>query len=166
MKFRPRAVNDTEIDSQMTAMIDVVFLLLIFFMLTLKIVPMEGDFNINMPREAPQQSTAELQLPLKVRLVANPDGSLAQVLFGRNELGNNEAAFVSLNEEVGATADRVGTDLTDELEVEIDADYGLAYEHVIRAVSACTGTVDPATGNVIRYVEKIKFAPPRPKRDI
>ncbi len=33
----------------MTPMIDVVFQLLIFFMLTLKIIAPEGDFNINMP---------------------------------------------------------------------------------------------------------------------
>ncbi len=161
MKFRPTSTNETDTDTQMTSMIDVVFLLLIFFMLTLRIVPSEGDFNINMPREAPQQSSADLQLPLKVRLLANPDGTLQEVLFGRNELGQDDDAFLKLNQEVGGMADRVGTELADELEVEIDADYGLHYQYVIRAVSACTGTIDPKTGQVIRYVEKIKFAPPR-----
>ena len=38
-----------KLETNMSAMIDVVFQLLIFFMLTLKLIEPEGDFNINMP---------------------------------------------------------------------------------------------------------------------
>ena len=44
----PRKKRDEE-EMDITPMIDIVFLLLIFFMLTLKILAPEGDFNINMP---------------------------------------------------------------------------------------------------------------------
>ena len=37
---------------QMAAMIDVVFLLLVFFVMTFRIVPVEGDFNVKMPLHA------------------------------------------------------------------------------------------------------------------
>ena len=37
----------------LTPLIDVVFLLLIFFLLTLKIIEPEGEFNINMPIGTP-----------------------------------------------------------------------------------------------------------------
>jgi CheY-like chemotaxis protein len=46
-------------------------------------------------------------------------------------------------------------------EVEIEADYHLNYEYVIRAVSACTGRFDENTQQIVRYVDKIKFAPPQ-----
>ena len=48
MQFRNQKTAE-KIEPQMAPMIDVVFLLLIFFMLTLKIISPEGDFNINMP---------------------------------------------------------------------------------------------------------------------
>ena len=47
MKIRNRHPTADRIVSQMTPMIDVVFQLLIFFMLTLKIIEPEGNFDIN-----------------------------------------------------------------------------------------------------------------------
>ena len=49
------------------------------------------------------------------------------------------------------------------LAVEIDPDFELNYQYVMSAISACTGMVDKQ-GRILRYVEKIKFAPPRPRR--
>jgi len=61
-----------KINVPMAPMIDVVFQLLIFFMLTLKIVAPEGDFDINMPMGAGAPSDELPPLDLKVRLLANP----------------------------------------------------------------------------------------------
>ena len=49
MKIRSRSGDGEKIETQMAPMIDVVFQLLIFFMLTLKIIEPEGDFSISMP---------------------------------------------------------------------------------------------------------------------
>ena len=66
----------------MTPMIDVVFQLLAFFMFTLKITVVEGDFNIKMPSQAKSMvQSIDAPAVLKVRLVANPDGSLAQIRY-------------------------------------------------------------------------------------
>ncbi len=46
-----------KIELQMTPMIDIVFQLLIFFIMTFKIVEVEGDFNIKMPASAPTAGT-------------------------------------------------------------------------------------------------------------
>jgi biopolymer transport protein ExbD len=46
-------------------------------------------------------------------------------------------------------------------EVELDCDYNLHYEHVINAITAVSGYVDPSTGQIERLVEKIKFTPPQ-----
>ncbi|MCA9117154.1 MAG: biopolymer transporter ExbD [Planctomycetaceae bacterium] len=162
MKLRGKK-SDDKIETQMAPMIDVVFQLLIFFMLTLKIIEPEGDFNINMPIAAPsQQQNDEINLPdIKVRLEAAENGLLNSLKLGGQNLGNDENAFLRLNAEILKIIGRPGNPLTKDVEVEIDADYGLNYEYVIRAVSACTGRFDQNSKQVVRYVEKIKFAPPR-----
>lgn len=146
----------------MVPMIDVVFQLLIFFMLTLKILAPEGDFNINMPvGQARADEVSEPQLDIKVKLSANEDGTLKQVALGSRLLGNDERVFDRLNGEIVGL---VGTDVagfSDEIEVELDFDYGLHYDYVIQAISACTGRIDPATKEPITLVERIKFAKPR-----
>jgi biopolymer transport protein ExbD len=164
MKIRNR-VKQEKIEAQMAPMIDVVFQLLIFFMLTLKIVEPEGDFNINMPlsQGAPTETT-DINLPdIKVKLQADPEtGRLAMMMFGSTKLGNDDAAFARLNSEILRVIGRPGNPLTKDIEVEIDADYNLHYGYVIKAVSACTGRLDPKSEKIVRYIEKIKFAKPKP----
>ena len=163
MKIRGSDRAAEKIETQMAPMIDVVFQLLIFFMLTLKIITPEGDFSINMPIGTPDQMIEqELTLTeIKVRLIAAPDGSLARLQLGPNILGNDALAFERLNLEILKLTQGGRGLFAKETEVEIDADYNLDYQYIIRAVSACTGRVDPATNQIVRYVEKIKFAPPR-----
>jgi biopolymer transport protein ExbD len=86
----------------MTAMIDVVFQLLTFFMLTLKSVVVEGDFNIRMPLTG-KGAAAENPIPaLMLRMTATPEGRLAGVQMGGKsivgqellgELGSTDAMF-------------------------------------------------------------------------
>ena len=67
----------------MTAMIDVVFQLLTFFMLTLKTVIVEGDFNIRMPLGASAGAAEENPIPpLILKMTATPEGRLAGVQMG------------------------------------------------------------------------------------
>ena len=50
MKIRgKRPSKDEKIELQMTPMIDIVFQLLVFFIMTFNVVAQEGDFNIRMP---------------------------------------------------------------------------------------------------------------------
>ncbi len=66
----------------MTAMIDVVFQLLTFFMLTLKTVIVEGDFNIRMPLGASAGSADNPIPPIIVKMTATPEGHLSDVRLG------------------------------------------------------------------------------------
>ena len=150
---------DEKIDINMTPMIDAVFQLLIFFMLTLKILEQEGNFDINMPVSGEPGETAQ-DLAIKVFLAANPDGTLAQIRLGGKPLGNDvPLCYRRLNGEIAAMAG-TGGQFSDDMEVEITADYDLHYEHAIKAVSACTGRLGP-NGQLIRYVETVKFTPPQ-----
>ena len=155
----------SKVDIPMAPMIDIVFQLLIFFMLNLKIVAPEGNFNINLPISAPSNLQQDVSLPdIKVGLRSDLDGNLTQLTLGGNNLGNNEAAFDRLNKEILTLIGRPGNPLTKEIEVELDADYECQYKYVVKAISRCTGRFDPQTQQVARYVEKIKFAPPhKPK---
>ena len=57
-----------------------------------------------------------------------------------------------------------GADLAKEMEVELDADYNLHFRYVINAVGACTGKIG-SDGKVVKFVEKIKFSPPKPQQN-
>lgn len=166
MKIRNRT-GTVKIEAQMAPMIDVVFQLLIFFMLTLKIIEPEGDFDINMPIGAPAASAVtEAELPpFKVRLEANPDtGELQQLYFNGNALGTGRGAFALLNNEILKSVNALkatGPGNLDKQEVEIDPDYGLNYEYIISAISACSGKM--VDDKMVRYISRIKFAPIREK---
>ncbi len=156
MKFRKKE-TDGKVDMQMAAMIDIVFQLLIFFMLTLKIIPPEGDFNINMPIGEMAQSSSDIKLDLKVKIEANPDGSLSQLWFGGRALGNDYPdCFDRLNNEIAQIAGGQ-QGYSDDLEVELNPDYNLHYRYIVKAISSCRGRM--RNGSLITYIEKIKFAP-------
>lgn len=164
MKIRNRT-GFQKIETQMAPMIDVVFQLLIFFMLTLKIIEPEGDFDINMPLGAPSESVetdADLP-PFKVRLEAVPGtGELQQLYFNGVGLGSGPGAYQLLNEEILKAVNALkatGPENLDKQEVEIDPDYGLNYEHIIQAIGACSGRM--VDGRMVRYISRIKFAPIR-----
>lgn len=163
MARKRKASKGEKLETNMSAMIDIVFQLLIFFMLTLKIVEPEGDFNVNMPANATGTPTNEPQIQaIKVKLQANPDGTLSGLFFGQRPLGVGPAAFEQLNIEILKVIGRPGDPITKDMEVEIDADYNLHFSNVINAVGACTGRIDKRSGNIVKYIEKIKFKPPTP----
>lgn len=82
--------------------------------------------------------------------------------IGTRRLGNDEAAFARLNGEILRAMGNVpGGPNADELEIEIDADANLHYSYVRQAITACSGRFDERTQQVVRYVEKIRFAPAR-----
>ena len=159
-----RGGGPSKVDVPMTPMIDIVFQLLIFFMLNLKIVSPEGNFNINLPVANVGPVSDMPPVEIKVGLQSDREGNLVQLTLGSKNLGNDDAAFERLNKEILLIIGRPGNPLTKEVEVELDADYETHYRHVVKAISKCTGRMDPQTKQIARYVEKIKFAPPhKPK---
>ena len=142
----------------MTSMIDIVFLLLVFFVMTFKIVELEGDFSVRMPLAGSSSVQMDpTDLPLKLRLRADENGSLTSMVLNEIDLGTDfdqlRANVVSL---IGSTTPLEGDEGP---EIEIDTDYNLRYEYVIQSITAVSGYKD---GNqVVKLIEKIKFAKPR-----
>ncbi len=159
MKIRNVGRED-KIQLQMTPMIDIVFQLLVFFVMTFKIAQPEGDFNIKMPLAAPKAGAPSDDLPpMTIRLRAADDGSLASMRLNERNIESFDqlrSLIISLvGNEQGPMGDSVSA------EIEIDSDYHLKYEHTMAAVTAISGHTDPTTGSVVKLIDKIRFAPPR-----
>ena len=160
MKIRHRE-REEKISLQMTPMIEIVFQLLIFFIMTFKIVSLEGDFNIKMPAAAPSAGTPdEDQLPpITLRLTANPDGELSGLLV-------NDQRFPSFQDLHRYIIDLVGEDAGPDsglegAEIEIACVRSRMYINVVDAQTAVTGQVTD-DGTLINLIEKHKFTPPEP----
>jgi len=160
MKIRhSRLISNEKIEIQMTPMIDIVFQLLVFFIMTFRIGAMEGDFNIKMPLAAESGAPDTSQIPpMKLYLTADSAGELQYPFV------LNEQSFDSWSALTAYMGDIIGSDrgpgsVQDSAEVEIHADYNLRYEHVVSAMDSISGRIDPSTGAIIKLIEKIKFAP-------
>jgi biopolymer transport protein ExbD len=157
MKFASkRGIEKAEL--QLTSMIDVIFLLLIFFVMTFKIAAQEGDFNVKMPIGGGPGNADTTNIPIKLRLRANADGELADIVV--NDSLSFGTDFAKLRTHIlNLTGGNAPPTPEEGPEVEIDLDYNLRYEHVIAAVTSVTG--QRIGDEVKRLVERIKFAPPR-----
>lgn len=147
-----------KIDLQMTPMIDVVFQLLAFFLLSFKIAAVEGDFGIRMPLAGPGTPQLDQQLPIKVKLVANENGELASIQMADRTLPDFQTLHQQIISLVGSDAGPGGA--AGNAEAELDCDYNLKYKYVIGAVTAISGYMAPS-GHVVKLIQKIKFAPPK-----
>ena len=155
MKFQARAQQE-KTELSMTSMIDIVFLLLVFFVMTFKISAQEGDFNIRMPKQGSGAPADSTQLPMKLMLVSDGSGTLTKIVLNDNlDFGTD---WKKLR---GYVRSSVGGDLgpsEDEgPEMEIDFDYDLHYIHVVNAITAVTGYRDG--DDVVKLIDRIKLAP-------
>ena len=152
---------DAKVEMQMTPMIDIVFQLLTFFIMTFKIIAAEGDFDIKMPLSAPSEGLPpEDRLPpMKVRLTATGGGQLSRIRLNENDFG---ISFDGLHSYIiSIIGDERGPGSRQETaEIELDCDPQLHYGYVIQAITAVSGYTD-ADGNIVKLVEKIRFTPPK-----
>ncbi len=126
--------------------------------MTFKISKQEGDFNVKMPLQGSGPPADSTQLPLKLRLIADTNGGLQEIVLNELSYGTNwEQVRGQALKLVGDTS---GPADDDGPEVEIDLDYDLHYQHVIEAITAVTGY--RSGDEVHRLIDRIKFAPQRP----
>jgi len=160
MKVRNTGKREEKIELQMTPMIDIVFQLLVFFIMTFKIVQVEGDFNIRMPLNAPREGLPdENQLPpMKVKLRADSEGELASIRLNERGFGDFEALRGHVAGVIGN--ERGPNSIQESAEIELDCDFNLHYKYVIEAITAVSGYINK-DNEVVRMVEKIKFSEPK-----
>lgn len=145
----------------MTAMIDIVFQLLVFFIMTFKVVAMEGDFDIKMPlaSETTVKDIENVTTLITVKLTADDNGEITGISADNGSEGESFTGeiFIELTNFVEKTMAGEGDPSTaDDVEVEFDIDYGLRYKHTVRAIEAVSGKVQ-ADGTIKTLVEKFKL---------
>ncbi|MEX2187220.1 MAG: biopolymer transporter ExbD [Pirellulales bacterium] len=145
-------------ESAMTPMIDVVFQLLAFFILTFRVVVPEGDFGVSMPAVSSDEN-AELrpEETLHVHLVADAEGRLADVRVNHRSLGPDVQA---LHRIVMLVADVDGpSNLRADIDARLRFDPQLHYEHAMAALAAISAYRD-ANGNSAVLIEHVRFERP------
>ena len=159
------AHGNPAMDLDMTPMIDVVFMLLVFFLLTFKILVPEGDFNVKMPRkEAIPGTTQAFTPPITVTMQADSRGGLALLSLGERRLWSNaqdddpQEGYDRLRREI---REMIGSGpVESDLEITFDCSENLAFDHTVRAVTAASGYI-AEDGSIRPLAHKIKFAPVR-----
>ena len=130
----------------MTPMIDVVFLLLTFFVMTFRIIIPEGDFSVRMSAMEQAQFVEIDTDSVQVRLTADAVGSLSAIQLNGENIDN----FDFLRQRVLA----ISLAMPD-LEVALFLDEHLRYEYVIGAITAVSGEIHE--GQTRKICDKIKF---------
>jgi biopolymer transport protein ExbD len=164
MKFgRQRKAETLKIN--ITAMIDIVFQLLIFFIVTYKVAALEGDFEVKMPLASTNPASMDEVLPtvIHVGLTAGVERNIATIEIddGMQALTYTQTdMFQQLTNFVEAAVAREGDpSMASEVEVEFEIDQKLRYRYTVDAIEAVSGRVLP-DGTVKKLVSKIKFRPP------
>lgn len=148
-----------EIKINMTAMIDIVFQLLVFFIMTFKVVAMEGDFNIKMPLASESADSLDEELPdlITVRLEAGENGNISSIIVDDSETLREATMFPDLTNIVEERLAAEGNpEQNSETEVEFDIDYNLKYSYTVKAIGAVSGRALP-DGKVKPLIKKVKF---------
>jgi biopolymer transport protein ExbD len=120
------------VEMQMGPMIDMVFLLLVFFMVTAKPIKQESDINIGLPGIVAQDEA--LDIPDEQRILIRSDG---QVLLNELPMDSptNEVlpSLISTLKRFKATADANRSEAL----VTIDAEDGSTHQRIVNVLNAC-----------------------------
>ena len=113
----PRYKPYQKLGFNMTPMIDVVFLLIIFFLVSSHLARRENELPLDLPTADSGQDAADVE-PNRVTLNIEADGTLT--------LAGSAVAPAELSGRLVSAREREGKDL----ELRIRADRAVAYEHV------------------------------------
>jgi biopolymer transport protein ExbD len=171
VKFANADGDFQRLEMNMTAMIDICFQLIIFFIANMRLVQPEGDFNVSMPlaspggsptaapgpaQPSPPASVTAAELPItRVRLLADQSGNLASIVMDKRSISTFKELRRQIREMSGM--DRAPPGSVPLMEVEIDSDENLKYEYVIDAISYISGYVGDDKKSVVRMIEKLRF---------
>lgn len=159
MRLVRAASQSSPAQLQMTSMIDIVFLLLVFFVMTFQVVLPEGDFALRMASRGEAVGPVEVHPEVvRVRLRAADDGSLA----GLEAEGQSLASLAELRRLVLQVSGSNAGPRSEALapEIEFDVDPRLEYRHLMAALTAVKGYRGPR-GEVISLTDRIKLLPQR-----
>ena len=157
--MRLDSTEPEEITLNMTAMIDIVFQLLVFFIMTFKVVALEGDFNVRMPLASTEQNESmETDFPelIDVQLTAGTNGGINSIIVNSDQTFSGDDMYAQLTKLVEEKIAGAGDpEKAKETEVEFDIDRELKYQWTVKAIEAVSGRIED--GKIVKLIQKIKF---------
>ena len=130
MQIRRKDVQTVEM--QMGPMIDMVFLLLVFFMVSAKPVKQESDINIGLPGTVAQEEA--LDIPDEQRIQIQPNG---QVLLNDQPMDAPQSAELpTLLGTLKRFKESADSNKTEAL-ITIDADDAANHQRIVQVLNAC-----------------------------
>ena len=142
-----------KVEQNMTPMIDVVFQLLAFFVMTFKLAAHETDFNVKMPLGGP--SALAVELPVRVYLTAGARGELVDIRLGDRSLGVDWSRLQrEMLDLLGDTPSEQAA-ARQSIQIVIECDTGLEYSHTVRAIE--TVSAYRQHGTVQRLFERVNL---------
>jgi biopolymer transport protein ExbD len=130
MQIRRKDVQTVEM--QMGPMIDMVFLLLVFFMVSAKPVKQESDINIGLPGTVAQEEA--LEIPDEQRIQIQPNG---QVVLNDQPMDSPASAEMpALLSTLKRFKESADSNKTEAL-ITIDADDAANHERIVQVLNAC-----------------------------
>jgi len=130
MQIRRR--DHTLVEMQMGPMIDMVFLLLVFFMVTARPIKQESDISLGLPGTVSAEETVDL--PDEQRIRIDEDGS---IILNDSTLGEPDdeklEALVTTLKRFKESADANKTDAL----VTLDAADGALHQRIVDVLNAC-----------------------------
>jgi biopolymer transport protein ExbD len=130
MQIRRKDVQTVEM--QMGPMIDMVFLLLVFFMVSAKPIKQESDINIGLPGTVAQEEA--LDIPDEQRIQIQPNG---QILLNDQPMDTPQSAELSaLLGTLKRFKESADSNKTEAL-ITIDADDAANHQRIVQVLNAC-----------------------------
>ena len=130
MRLRKKDVQTVEM--QMGPMIDMVFLLLVFFMVSAKPVKQESDINIGLPGTVAQEEA--LEIPDEQRIQIQPNG---QVVLNDQPMDSPASAEMpALLSTLKRFKESADSNKAEAL-ITIDADDAANHERIVQVLNAC-----------------------------
>lgn len=139
----------------MTPLIDIVFQLLIFFVMTFRLVEQEADFHVKAPRSGVAINSTEPPLPtLVLAITADSNGNVSEVRLN----GERLTGFPAVTDRLAKVL--IQSNLSSapiSAEMEIACSPGLKHAEAVRALDAVTG-IRNRDGAITPLIEMVRFA--------
>jgi biopolymer transport protein ExbD len=130
MRLRRKDVQTVEM--QMGPMIDMVFLLLVFFMVSAKPIKQESDINIGLPGTVAQEEA--LEIPDEQRIQIQPNG---QILLNDQPMDVPQSPELpTLLTTLKRFKESTNSNKTEAL-ITIDADDAANHQRIVQVLNAC-----------------------------
>ncbi len=128
---------------KLTAMIDVVFLLLIFFMCTIKFRTPEGKIQSNLPEDSDAPIIEDIE---QINIVARRTGDTVELFINKDSFGSDFAAVETRLRSLRERFEKTGTPHI----FIVDGSQDIQFQYVVTTINTC----------IRAGITDLSFAPP------